>query len=66
MRLLVGSRHFQVAKADSWVARNVGIEVQWLVRGVFEIEIELQNWTIAERRRHFNEARDEHSLEDSE
>ena len=52
--------------ADYSIAKNIGIDVQRLARGVFQTEIQLENWSVADRKRRLIETRENSALEDSE
>ncbi|KAG0649094.1 RNA polymerase I-specific transcription initiation factor rrn7 [Hyphodiscus hymeniophilus] len=39
-------------------ARNIGVNVQRLIRGVFQTEIQLENWSLAEKKRRLIEGRE--------
>jgi RNA polymerase I-specific transcription initiation factor RRN7 len=38
-----------------WIALTAGISLKMLVQGVFQFEVQLDNWLLAERKKHLME-----------
>lgn len=52
-----------IHKADCTTAKSIGVDLRMLVRGVFQIEIQLENWSLADMRRQLTEVREPFSSE---